>query len=175
MQTRIHTWVHVVNLNFGKTNPCVHCIYICFVDLRSSPLDTCVLESLLFCVCKICVNLLKELHWADSTIGVWIYIYLLALLLLCSLCSEWTWKFRINKPGSFEFTYCLAQPGSSEFGSQWILSAAFEWKFVGAPIHPPSRRHQGPLNWYQSLASHQSLITVKKWCRRPMRYPLSHL
>ena len=69
-ETRIHTWVHEVNLNFGKTNPCVHCIYICFVNLRSSPLDTCVLESLLPCVCRICVNLLKELNWADSTIGV---------------------------------------------------------------------------------------------------------
>ena len=69
-ETRIHTWVHGVNLNFGKTISCVHCIYICFVDLRSSPLDTCVLEILLFCVCRICVNLLKELHLADSTIGV---------------------------------------------------------------------------------------------------------
>ena len=109
METRIHTWVHGVNLNFGKINHYVYCIYICFVDLRSSPLDTSVLESLLFCAFRICVNLLKELYWADSTIGVWIYILLQALLLLCSLYSEWTRKFRIDKPGSFEFTYCLAQ------------------------------------------------------------------
>ena len=33
----------------------------------------------------------------------------LALILLCSLCSELTRKFRIDKPGSSEFTYCLAQ------------------------------------------------------------------
>ena len=88
------TWVHGVNLNFDKTNSYVHCIYICFVDLRSSPLDTCVLEIL----CFVCAGSAwtKELLWADSTIGVWIYIHLLALLLLCSLCSEWTRKFRVH-------------------------------------------------------------------------------
>ena len=69
----------------------------------------CLGDIVFFCLCRICVNLLKKLLWADSTIGVWIYIHLLALLLLCLLCSEWTRKFRIDKPGSSEFTYCLAQ------------------------------------------------------------------
>ena len=45
-----------MNMNFGKINPCVHCIYIYFVDLRSSLLDTCVLEILLF----LCVQDLRE-------------------------------------------------------------------------------------------------------------------
>ena len=48
-----------------------------------------------------------------------------------------TRKFRVYLLSSPNPEVPDLKPGSSGFGRQIILSTAFEWKFVGAHIHPP--------------------------------------
>jgi hypothetical protein len=48
------------------------------------------------------------------------------------------------------------------------------YKCADSPIHPPSRRHQDPFNWYQNKVLRIELNRLDKRCRQHMRYLLSH-
>ena len=174
---------HAVDPNFGK-NPCVILWLIIVLWIWGALHWTLVfLERLLFLFVQGLREPAQELSLSHLYSWGLISFTFTRTYILYSLRSVCIRKFLISKSGSSEYTalvcvypeYPEIHTRKFRVNSQWILSAAFEWKFVGAPIHPPSRRHHGPFNWYQSLASPPSLTAVKKWCRHPMRYPLSHL
>ena len=59
-----------------------------------------------------------------------------------------------------EFFICVENSSSNRFR---ILS----YKFLETPIHPPSRRILGPLNWYQSEVSRSSFTACEKRMSTP--------
>ena len=104
----------------------------------------CLGEIVVLCVQDLCepaqgTSLSRLYHWGLNLYLFTSTTYIVFTLLWVNsevLVSQ-TRKFRVHLLSSPNPEVPDLKPGSSGFGRQWILSAMFEWKFVGAPIHPP--------------------------------------
>jgi hypothetical protein len=172
MESRIH-WdcvTHAVNPNFGK-NPCFNCVWYYLVNLRSSPLDTCVFGEIVVSVNAGTMwtysrNSTKPtLHW-----GLNLYPFtrtrFIAFTPLCvnlevPVCK--IWKFQVHLLPCSN----LKVPDLQTW-KFWVWQAlnfirCFGVKICRCAYSIPPRRHHGPFNCiFQSFSGTKEITKLVK-------------